>query len=86
MRPEIVAGLDIMIVRELTGDIYFGSRAAGDNAARRKREGFDTMLYSTVRDRRIARVGFEIARKRGDTAVLGRQGQRAGHVEMWREK
>ena len=64
LKPEVVSGLDIMIVRELTGDIYFGTprgrrvNAAGDA------EGFDTMLYSEPEIRRIARFGFEVARKR----------------------
>jgi 3-isopropylmalate dehydrogenase len=64
LKPEVVSGLDIMIVRELTGDIYFGAprgrrvNAAGDA------EGFDTMLYSEPEIRRIAAFGFEVARKR----------------------
>jgi 3-isopropylmalate dehydrogenase len=64
LKPEVVSGLDIMIVRELTGDIYFGTprgrrvNAAGDA------EGFDTMLYSEPEIRRIARFGFEVAHKR----------------------
>jgi 3-isopropylmalate dehydrogenase len=64
LKPEVVSGLDIMIVRELTGDIYFGTprgrrvNAAGDA------EGFDTMLYSEPEIRRIACFGFEVARKR----------------------
>jgi len=64
LKPEVVSGLDIMIVRELTGDIYFGTprgrrvNPAGDA------EGFDTMLYSEPEIRRIARFGFEVARKR----------------------
>ncbi len=84
LKPEVVSGLDIMIVRELTGDIYFGTprgrrvNPAGDaegfdtmltprgrrvNAAGEP-EGFDTMLYSEPEIRRIARFGFEVARKR----------------------
>jgi 3-isopropylmalate dehydrogenase len=84
-KPEIVAGLDLMIIRELTGDIYFGQprgrrkNAAGDD------EGFDTMLYSVPEIERIARVGFETARRRGkklcsvdkanvlDTSILWRE-------------
>jgi len=64
LKPEVVSGLDIMIVRELTGDIYFGTprgrrvNPAGDA------EGFDTMLYSEPEIRRIAHFGFEVARKR----------------------
>src|SRR5712671_5251908 len=65
LKPEVVAGLDILIVRELTGDIYFGQpkgiRAAADGG----REGFDTMRYSESEIRRIARVAFEAARRRG---------------------
>jgi len=85
LKPEVVSGLDIMIVRELTGDIYFGTprgrrvNAAGDA------EGFDTMLYSEPEIRRIARFGFEVARKRArrlcsvdkanvlDTSILWRE-------------
>jgi 3-isopropylmalate dehydrogenase len=64
LKPEVVAGLDLMIIRELTGDIYFGEprgrrkNAAGDD------EGFDTMRYSVPEIRRIARVGFATARQR----------------------
>ncbi|MBA3507878.1 MAG: 3-isopropylmalate dehydrogenase [Betaproteobacteria bacterium] len=85
LKPEIVSGLDIMIVRELTGDIYFGKpRGRRDNAAG-DAEGFDTMLYSEPEIRRIARFGFEVARKRNkklcsvdkanvlDTSILWRE-------------
>jgi 3-isopropylmalate dehydrogenase len=85
LRADVVAGLDLMIIRELTGDIYFGEprgrrkNAAGDD------EGFDTMLYSVPEIRRIARVGFETARSRAkrlcsvdkanvlDTSILWRE-------------
>ncbi|OZI25704.1 3-isopropylmalate dehydrogenase [Bordetella genomosp. 7] len=69
LKPEIVAGLDILIIRELTGDIYFGTprgvRAAADGPFAGEREGFDTMRYADTEVRRIARIGFESARKRG---------------------
>jgi 3-isopropylmalate dehydrogenase len=64
LKAEVVAGLDLMIVRELTGDIYFGSPRGRRSTADGEREGFDTMLYSESEIRRIARVGFETARKR----------------------
>ena len=85
LKPEVVSGLDILILRELTGDIYFGQprgrrrNAAGDD------EGFDTMHYSVREVQRIARVGFETARRRGgrlcsvdkanvlDTSILWRE-------------
>ncbi len=81
LKPEVVAGLDLMIVRELTGDIYFGQPRGRRSNAAGEAEGFDTMLYSEPEIRRIARVGFEIARKRGKQAVLGRQGERARYVD-----
>ncbi|MES2562948.1 MAG: 3-isopropylmalate dehydrogenase [Pseudomonadota bacterium] len=66
LKPEVVSGLDIMIVRELTGDIYFGEpRGRGANA-RGEREGYDTMRYSESEIRRILDVGFQAARKRGN--------------------
>jgi 3-isopropylmalate dehydrogenase len=69
LKPEVVAGLDILIVRELTGDIYFGTprgrRAAPDGAFAGEPEAFDTMRYSRPEVERIARVAFEAARKRG---------------------
>src|SRR6185503_8345928 len=63
LKPEVVSGLDILIVRELTGDIYFGD-PKGIRTVNGVREGFDTMRYSEPEIRRIARVGFEAARKR----------------------
>ncbi|HSS47069.1 MAG TPA: 3-isopropylmalate dehydrogenase [Burkholderiales bacterium] len=64
LKPEVVAGLDIMILRELTGDVYFGEPRGRRKNAKGDREGFDTMVYSESEIRRIAQVGFNIARKR----------------------
>ena len=63
LKPEVVSGLDILIVRELTGDIYFG-KPRGIREVQGKREGFDTMHYNESEIRRIARVAFEAARRR----------------------
>ena len=69
LKPEIVAGLDLMIIRELTGDIYFGQprgrRTAVDGHFPGTQEAFDTMRYSRPEIERIARVAFEAARQRG---------------------
>jgi 3-isopropylmalate dehydrogenase len=85
LKPEVVAGLDLMIVRELTGDIYFGAPRGRRTNVAGEAEGFDTMLYGESEIRRIARVGFEIARKRSrrlcsvdkanvlDTSILWRE-------------
>ena len=68
LKPELVAGLDILIIRELTGDIYFGQprgrRSAPDGHFPGAEEAFDTMRYSRPEIERIARVAFEAARKR----------------------
>ncbi|MEQ1879777.1 MAG: 3-isopropylmalate dehydrogenase [Burkholderiales bacterium] len=85
LRKEVVAGLDIMILRELTGDIYFGQPRGRRQTANGEREGFDTMKYSESEIRRIAQLGFAIARKRArklcsvdkanvlDTSILWRE-------------
>ncbi len=69
LKPEIVAGLNILIVRELTGDIYFGQprgvREVSDGPFKGERQGFDTMHYAESEVRRIAHVAFQAARKRG---------------------
>lgn len=69
LKPELVAGLDILIIRELTGDIYFGQprgrRESPDGAFRGAQEAFDTMRYSKPEIERIAHVAFQAARKRG---------------------
>ncbi len=64
LKPEVVAGLDILIVRELTGDIYFG-QPRGIREENGERVGFNTMVYSESEIRRIGKVAFEAARKRG---------------------
>ena len=63
LKPEVVAGLDILIVRELTGDIYFG-QPRGIEMRNGERYGFNTMHYTESEIRRILRVAFEAARKR----------------------
>jgi 3-isopropylmalate dehydrogenase len=67
LKPEVVAGLDILIVRELTGDIYFGQPRGIDIRevdGKKQRFGFNTMHYTESEIRRIGRVAFEAARKR----------------------
>ena len=85
LKPELVAGLDIMILRELTGDIYFGQPRGTRQTESGEREGFDTMRYSESEIRRIATIGFGIARQRArklcsvdkanvlDTSILWRE-------------
>jgi 3-isopropylmalate dehydrogenase len=69
LKPELVSGLDILIIRELTGDIYFGQprgrRESPDGAFKGAPEAFDTMRYSRPEVERIAHIAFKAARKRG---------------------
>jgi 3-isopropylmalate dehydrogenase len=85
LKPEVVAGLDLMIIRELTGDIYFGQpRGRRVNAAGHD-EGFDTMLYSVPEIERIARVGFETARRRSGRLTSVDKANVLDTSILWRE-
>ncbi|MDP2804322.1 MAG: 3-isopropylmalate dehydrogenase, partial [Gallionellaceae bacterium] len=64
LRSDVVSGLDIMILRELTGDIYFGQPRGIRTLENGERQGFDTMHYSESEVRRVAHVGYQIAMKR----------------------
>jgi 3-isopropylmalate dehydrogenase len=76
LKPELIAGLDILIIRELTGDIYFGQprgrRVATDGHFPGAEEAFDTMRYSKPEIERIAHVAFQAARKRKAAGFEGR--------------
>ena len=85
LKPEVVAGLDLMIVRELTGDVYFGTPRGRRTSAAGEREGFDTMLYSESEVRRIARVGFETARSRKRTLCSVDKANVLDTSILWRE-
>jgi 3-isopropylmalate dehydrogenase len=84
LRPEVVSGLDILIIRELTGDIYFG-QPKGIRTKGEEREGFDTMLYSESEIRRIARVAFEAARKRSRRVCSVDKANVLETSQLWRE-
>ncbi len=66
LKAEVVNGLDLMIVRELTAGIYFGEPRGTDTLPDGTRRGFDTDIYSETEIKRVARVGFELARKRSN--------------------
>ncbi|OAI52437.1 3-isopropylmalate dehydrogenase [Betaproteobacteria bacterium SCGC AG-212-J23] len=84
LKSEVVAGLDILIVRELTGDIYFG-QPRGVREVDGVKEGFDTMRYSAPEIRRIARVGFEAARKRSKKLCSVDKANVLETSQLWRE-
>ncbi|MEA1677046.1 3-isopropylmalate dehydrogenase [Nitrospirillum sp. BR 11163] len=66
LKPEVVRGLDIMIVRELTGGVYFGEPRGIEDLGNGVRRGVNTQVYTTPEIHRVARVAFELARKRGN--------------------
>jgi 3-isopropylmalate dehydrogenase len=84
LKSEVVAGLDILIVRELTGDIYFGE-PKGIRQAQGEREGYDTMRYRESEIRRIARVAFDAARKRGKRVCSVDKANVLETSQLWRE-
>src|SRR5262245_25270096 len=84
LKSEVVAGLDVLIVRELTGDIYFG-QPKGIREKAGEREGFDTMVYSEGEIRRIARVGFEAARKRSKKLCSVDKANVLETSQLWRD-
>ena len=85
LKPEVVAGLDILIIRELTGDIYFGQPRGIQKLADGQREGFDTMRYSESEIRRIAHVGFQSAMKRGKKLCSVDKANVLETSQLWRD-
>ncbi|HEV2008183.1 MAG TPA: 3-isopropylmalate dehydrogenase [Burkholderiales bacterium] len=85
LKPELVAGLDILILRELTGDIYFGEPRGRRVNAHGEREGYDTMLYSEHEIRRIAEIGFQSAMKRGRKLTSVDKENVLETSRLWRE-
>lgn len=85
LKPEVVAGLDILIVRELTGDIYFGEPRGIRTLENGEREGFNTMKYSEGEIRRIAKVSFEAAQKRNKKLCSVDKANVLETTELWRE-
>jgi 3-isopropylmalate dehydrogenase len=89
LKPELVAGLDILIIRELTGDIYFGQprgrRAAPDGHFPGAPEAFDTMRYSRPEIERIARVAFDAARQRHKRVTSVDKANVLETSQLWRD-
>lgn len=85
LKPEVVAGLDILIVRELTGDIYFGEPRGIVTLDNGEREGFNTMRYGESEIRRIAKVSFEAAQKRRGKLCSVDKANVLETTELWRQ-
>ncbi len=85
LKPDVVAGLDIMIVRELTGDIYFGQPRGVRVLENGERQGFNTMVYSESEVERIGHTAFKIARKRNKKVCSVDKANVLECTELWRE-
>ncbi len=85
LKREVVAGLDILIVRELTGDIYFGEPRGIATLASGEREGVNTMRYRESEIRRIAKVAFDAARKRGKRLCSVDKANVLETTELWKQ-
>jgi len=85
LKPEVVSGLDILIVRELTGGIYFGQPRGIRTLDDGQREGFNTLVYSESEIERIGRSAFEIARKRSRRLCSVDKANVLECSELWRE-
>ena len=85
LKPEVVSGLDIMIVRELTGDIYFGQPRGISTLENGEREGINTMRYSESEIRRIGHVAFSIAMKRNKKVCSVDKANVLETTELWRQ-
>ena len=85
LKPELVAGLDILIVRELTGGIYFGEPRGIRTLENGERQGFNTDVYSESEIRRIAEIAFELARKRGGRLCSVDKANVLEVTVLWRE-
>ena len=86
LKPEVVAGLDIMIVRELTGGIYFGEPRGIEMLEDGVRRGVNTQVYTTPEIARVARVGFELARKRRGRVCSAEKANVMESGVLWREE
>jgi 3-isopropylmalate dehydrogenase len=84
LKPEIAAAIDLLIVRELTGDIYFGEKGRG-RTARGLREGHDLMRYDEAEVARIARIGFEAASRRRGKLLSVDKANVLETSALWRE-
>ncbi len=85
LKPEIVKGLDILIVRELTGGVYFGEPRGIEDLGNGQRRGVNTQVYTTSEIERVTRVAFDLARKRGNKVTSCEKSNVMESGLLWRE-
>ncbi|QMW24063.1 3-isopropylmalate dehydrogenase [Sandaracinobacteroides saxicola] len=86
LKPELVAGLDILFVRELVGGVYFGQPRGIETLPNGERRGFNTQSYTSSEIRRVARVAFELARGRGGRVCSVEKANVMESGLLWREE
>ncbi|MBU6475144.1 MAG: 3-isopropylmalate dehydrogenase [Alphaproteobacteria bacterium] len=86
LKPEVVKGLDILIVRELTGGVYFGEPRGIEKLPNGERRGVNTQVYTTHEIIRVARVAFELARKRNKKVTSCEKANVMESGKLWREE
>jgi 3-isopropylmalate dehydrogenase len=85
LKPEVIEGVDLLVVRELTGGLYFGTPKGVEKLPDGTERGVNTMVYTTPEIERIARVGFEVARKRGKKLCSVDKANVLETTELWRK-
>ncbi len=85
LKREVIEGIDIMVVRELTGGIYFGEPKGVETLADGSKKGFNTLVYTTEEIERIARIAFDVAGKRGKKVCSVDKANVLECTELWRE-
>lgn len=85
LKPEIIKGLDILIVRELTGGVYFGEPRGIEDLPDGQKRGFNTQVYTTNEIRRVAAVAFDLAKKRGNKVCSLEKGNVMESGRLWRQ-
>ncbi|HPD83596.1 MAG: 3-isopropylmalate dehydrogenase [Alphaproteobacteria bacterium] len=85
LKPEIIKGLDILIVRELTGGVYFGQPRGIEDLGKGQRRGINTQVYETYEIERVGRVAFELARKRNNKVTSCEKANVMESGKLWRE-
>ncbi len=85
LKPEIVKGLDILIVRELTGGVYFGEPRGIEDLGNGQRRGVNTQVYETYEIERVGRVAFELAKKRNNKVTSCEKANVMECGKLWRE-
>lgn len=85
LKPEVIEGVDLMVIRELTGGLYFGTPKGVEKLADGTERGVNTMVYTTPEIERIARVGFEVAMKRGKKLCSVDKANVLETTELWRK-